>query len=225
VPYELQLGGLDGIRCPPADERRSRIVLGGPEEAGLERGPELEERRDEGTRPQEYTDVGTRVSGILAAAEQAAEEIRADARRQAAETLRKAEDEAQVRIDELTRSAERVRGEADDYARDIRTAVDSFGTQQRREAEEEVRTILADAEAQARAVREAAQEMAEQIEGDARRRHQTLQNEARALEERRQRVLESLRDIAAQLQDALVEPTRRGEADSLIDALDVEQRR
>jgi hypothetical protein len=37
-------------------------------------------------------------------------------------------------------------------------------------------------------------------------------------------VLDGLRDLAAQLQDALVEPSRR-EDDSLVDALDVERRR
>jgi hypothetical protein len=49
------------------------------------------------------------------------------------------------------------------------------------------------------------------------------------LEERRHRVLESLRDLAAQIQDALVEPAREtapqeGE-EALMDALDVERRR
>ena len=34
-----------------------------------------------------------------------------------------------------------------------------------------------------------------------------------------------LRDLVAQLQDALVEPTRSGEEESLVDALDVERRR
>ena len=44
------------------------------------------------------------------------------------------------------------------------------------------------------------------------------------LEERRQRVLESLRD-RAQLQDALVEPAEMARQDeSLVDALDVDRR-
>jgi hypothetical protein len=69
--------------------------------------------------------------------------------------------------------------------------------------------------------------MAEQIQADARRRHEALQREAKVLEERRQRVLDGLRDLAAQLQDALVEPSRApaDDEDSLIDALDVERRR
>ena len=45
------------------------------------------------------------------------------------------------------------------------------------------------------------------------------------LEERKQRVLESLRDLAAQIQDALVEPRERRRDEALVDALDVERRR
>jgi hypothetical protein len=46
------------------------------------------------------------------------------------------------------------------------------------------------------------------------------------LEERKQRVLESLRDLAAQIQDALVEPAQKApESEELIDALEVERRR
>ena len=46
------------------------------------------------------------------------------------------------------------------------------------------------------------------------------------LEERKQRVLESLRDLAAQLQDALVGPQDKAlEDESLVDALEVERRR
>jgi hypothetical protein len=168
--------------------------------------------------------VGARVTSILEAAEQAAEQIRSDALREAAETMKRAEADADARIQELTREAERVRAEADDYARDIRQAVDSYGTQARREAEEEARALMQSAEDQSRSIRESAEAMAEQIQGEAHRRHEHLQSDARALEERRQRVLEGLRDLAAQLQDALVEPVRSQE-DSLVDALEVERRR
>jgi hypothetical protein len=196
-------------------------TVGTPEDARSE----FEARESEERPANESAGVGARVASILEAAEQAAEQIRSDALRGAAEALRRAEGDAELRIDELTREAERVRMEADDYARDIRQAVDSYGTTARREAEEEARTLVNDAEEQARAVREAAQAMAEQIQADAYRRHETLQREAKALEERRQRVLDGLRDLAAQLQDALVEPSRASrEDDSLVDALDVERR-
>jgi F0F1-type ATP synthase membrane subunit b/b' len=178
--------------------------------------------------PARRTDHGTtgaKVAAVLNAAEEAAETIRGDATREANEILRQAKVDATARVDELTRDAERVRTEADDYAKDIRDAVDSYGTQARREAEEEARKILADAEDQARATREAAQDMATQIEADARRRHESLTRESKSLEERRQRVLDGLRDLTAQLQDALVEPPSREIDESLADALDVERRR
>jgi hypothetical protein len=196
--------------------------VGNPEDASSE----LETGHFEEKATNEYADVGARVTGILEAAEQAAEQIRSDSLRQAHETMRRAETDAEAWIEELTREAQRVRAEADDYARDIRQAVDSYGTQARREAEEEARKLVTDAEEQARATREAAQAMAEQIQEDARRRNEPLQRETRALEERRQRVLDGLRDLAAQLQDALVEPSRAArEDDSLIDALDVDVER
>jgi vacuolar-type H+-ATPase subunit E/Vma4 len=194
--------------------------VGNPEDAISEFEARAEERP-----ASEYAGVGARVTGILAAAEQTAEQIRSDALREAHETIRRGEADAQTRIEELTREAERVRLEADDYARDIRQAVDSYGTQARREAEEEARALVGSAEEQARSIREAAQAMAEQIQADAQRRHETLHREAKALEERRQRVLDGLRDLAAQLQDAIVEPARADDADSLVDALDVERRR
>lgn len=187
--------------------------------------PEYDARADDENPTNGSADVGARVAGILEAAEQAAEQIRSDALRQAHETMRRAEVDAEARIEELSREAERVRAEADDYARDIRQAVDSYGTQARREAEEEARQLVGGAEDQARATREAAQAMAEKIQADAHRRHETLMREAKALEERRHRVLDGLRDLAAQLQDALVEPSRTMDEDSLIDALDVERRR
>jgi hypothetical protein len=173
----------------------------------------------------DHAETGSRVAAVLNAAEEAAETIRAEARRHADEVLREAKSDAAVRVEELTREAERVRAEADDYARDIRVAVDSYGTQARRDAEEEARKIVSDAEDHARATREAAQDMANQIEEGARRRHESLVREAKSLEERRQRVLDGLRDLAAQLQDALVEPTSRDLDESLADALDTERRR
>lgn len=169
-------------------------------------------------------DVADAVAGVLRAAEEAAEKIRADARTQALDIVERAQGEADTRIAELTREAVRTRTEADDYAHDVRAAVDGYGTQQRREAEEDARQILADAEEQARATREAAEEMSQRIQGEVQGRHEHLRDEVRALEERRSRALDDLRDLAAQLADLLPEhePAPRG-AD-LLEALEVDQR-
>ena len=172
----------------------------------------------------EYTDVGDAVAGVLRAAEDAAEKIRVEAQTQAREIVERSKGDAATRVDELTREAERTRHDAEDYARDIRQAVDSYGTQQRREAEEEARGILADAEEQARATREAAQEMALQIEGDARRRQERLRDEVRSLDERRQRVVEGLREMAAQLNELFPELEPGAREAEMLDALEVERR-
>ena len=179
----------------------------------------------EGEPRREYGQVGDRIAHVLDAAEEAAEQIRSDARREGVRIIQEAEATAAARVAELTRDAEQIRDDAEDYARDIRAAVDSYATQQRREAEEDARRVLSEAESQARATREASQEMSDQMQLEARRRHELLQRESKALEERRHRVLEGLRDLSAQLQDALVEPSRGREEESLADALDIERRR
>jgi len=51
-----------------------------------------------------------------------------------------------------------------------------------------------------------------------------LQREAKTLEERKQRALESMRELSHQLQDALAEPAEAPQEESLVEALDVERR-
>src|SRR5438552_2238490 len=113
----------------------------------------MEDRLEEETRavPEERdspsrVDVGSKVNAIIEAAEAAAEEIGQDARREASGLMRKAEQDAAARIEELTREASRLRAEADQYARDISEAADSYGTQHRRTVEKEARLLVTDAE-------------------------------------------------------------------------------
>jgi len=126
-----------------------------------------------------HEDLGARVAGVLAAAEQAAAQIQTEAEGE----------------------AERLRREADEYAKDVRAAVEAYAKDQRREAEEQARRTIADADAEARAMREAAQAMAARLEEEARRGTLKLREDTRALEDRRQRALDELREIAATLQD------------------------
>ncbi len=151
-----------------------------------------------------YDEFGGQIASVLAAAEQAAEQIRADA--------------------EL--EAERIRAEADAYSNDVRHAVDSYAQKQRREAEGDARDALASAQAEARAMREAAQAMAGQLEEEARRARQGLSDETRALEERRQRALDDLRDIAGTLQDLLAGTGEaNGREEASVSALSLRRRR
>jgi hypothetical protein len=73
---------------------------------------------------------------------------------------------------------------------------------------------------------EEAKKKSEELERDVVGRQKALQLEAKMLEGRKQQVLESLRDLAAQIQDALLEPTSNApETEELIDALNVERQR
>src|SRR5829696_7907012 len=181
----------------------------------IEAGDTAQEQQDERLRP---ADVGSRVSAILAAAERAAEELRAEAKRDVSVLLGRVESDAAARISKLTNEAERTRGDAEEYASDVRLAVDSYASQHRREAEEEGRRAVAEAEEQARAMRETAEDMARQIDGDSRRRVDELRQEIKLLEDRRERTFQSLRDVAAQLEDVLLHP-RGGERAEQDDSL------
>src|ERR671937_1914794 len=179
-----------------------------------------DERDDRGTRG-----VGDRVAGILAAAEEAAAEIRADAQRDADRARAKANQEAEARIQELVRDPQRDRDEAENYARDIRLAVEAYASKHRQQAEEEARGLISEAERRAEALRQAAQEVSDEIEEAALRRQEMLREEARKLEERRRTALEGLRDIAASIGDLLSDAGDRREAETLPEALEGRRRR
>jgi len=153
--------------------------------------------------PQGYGALGDRVSGILEAAEQAAADIRDDARTLAGDLEREARAEAERLKRDLTSEARSLREEAEGYARDMRLAVEAYATQHRRQAEQEARTIVADAEKESTTMRETAKQMVGQLEADAGRRQEELRGEVRVLEHRKRDALERLREIAAAVQDVL----------------------
>jgi cell division septum initiation protein DivIVA len=153
-----------------------------------------------------YADIGDRVAGVLAAAEAAANQIQEDARGSAHEILSAAHDDA-----------DRLRREVTAYEADTRAAVDSYASDRRREAEQDVQTLLADGEAQARATRQAAEAMARQIEEAAKQRGAALREESRSVEERLKKALTGLRRMSTDLEDLLGAPVDDGE--SLVDAL------
>jgi len=160
--------------------RRDVSVLGSEEPAPLAgEGVGRIEPAEPGRTP--YEDLGGRLAGVLQAAEEAAQQIRADA-----------EVEAST-----------IRASADEYAADVRQAVDAYGNQQRREAEADAARTVEAGLAEARAIREAAQAMARRLEDEARAHADGLRSETRGLEERRARAVEDLRDIAATLEDLL----------------------
>ena len=138
----------------------------------------------------EYVELGHRVTGIMTAAEEAAETIRAEARAEADRLRREAEAESErARLD-----AARRRQEAEEEARARLEEADAQARSLREQTEAEMRTAREQAEAEAR-----------EAEVAARRRQDELREETRALEEKRQRALYELRDIVAQLQNVLID--------------------
>jgi cell division septum initiation protein DivIVA len=149
--------------------------------------------------------VGERVSAILRAAEDAADEIRAEARGLSDRLLRKTRETAQVKITELTSEAEQLRREAEDYARDMRMAVEAYATKHRQDAEAEARRLTEGAEGQAKAILETAHARAQRIDEAARRQEETLRAESQRLEQRRRQALRSVGELMAMLEELVDE--------------------
>ena len=202
-------------------KRRSEQVSRNAEAPGAEVGAMPAEASREGPEP-DRTDVGGHVNAILHAAEAAAEQIRAEALREAAEIRRRAEAEANAQVQKLVEGAEQVRAEADTYAADTRRAAESYATQHRRDVDERASATLSEAEEQARAVREAAEEIASRIENAARQRREALRGEVEGLEGKVQRALSAFRDISGQLEELLDAASHEQAEESLVDSLQVD---
>jgi hypothetical protein len=183
--------------------------------------PVEDEAVQEKPTSRDYAQFGDRVAAVLQAAEEAAEQIRADAKASAEQMTRQAEQEANTRLEESRKEAERVRTEAHTESKNTREAVELYATNHRREAEERAGKLLSDAETQARASREAAEAMAQRIEESARSLEDEAREQERMIRGRMQRYLAALRDVSRQMEDVLGEPAGGGE--TLVEALDVER--
>jgi hypothetical protein len=169
----------------------------------------------------DYAQFGDRVASVLQAAEEAAQQIRADARAAAQQMTRQAEQEAKARLEESRREADRLRAEADAESRNTREAAQAYTANHRREAEEHAARLLSDAETQARASREAAEAMVQRIEESARSLEEEVREQERMIRGRMQRYLAGLRDASAQIETVLGETER--DAPPLVEALNVER--
>jgi hypothetical protein len=150
---------------------------------------------------QDRTGLGDRMAGILQAAEEAAEQIKAEARTEAVSIRRRAEEAAAARAGQAKQAAERLRSQANQDAAEIRRTGESGASGQRREADEQAARTLADAENQTRATREAAVAMERQIHDSARARAQSFERETAPLEAQLRRTLAGLRELTSALED------------------------
>src|SRR5262249_19010466 len=128
-----------------------------------------------------HAGVGAGIDAILEAAELAAEEIRASARKQGQDLIRQAEEAVAARIQELTREGEKIREEAANEARDVRLAVEAYAKSRRREADEQVSKKVEETERRAREILAEAEQRGKAYEAQLQRRNEQLDNEVRDL--------------------------------------------
>ena len=151
-------------------------------------------------------DIGVRVSGILKAAEETADQIRAEARDAA----------AAIRLDAEADVAAK-RSELEQLSAEVEAARET-----RREAEEEARRMVKEAEHDARARREEAETMAKHLEA-ARARVTELEEHTGGLETYLREVVSALHESSSRLESVIAEPSEP-EQETLLEALDVERR-
>jgi chromosome segregation ATPase len=145
------------------------------------------------------SEVGAGVSAILAAAEQAAAEILATAQKKAAQLIHEADGAVGARIQELTGKGNEIRAQAEEEARDLRLAVESYAKSRRREADEEAAGVVNRAEGRAKELLAEAQQRARHAVDELSGRREELQTEVNRLEAHREQLLRGLRELAARI--------------------------
>lgn len=149
-----------------------------------------------------YREVTDRIATLLNDAEDAAEQIRADARKSATRILREAEERAVARVEELTGEPERLRNVAEDYSRDTRREADAYSDRTRLDADDYARETRAEAQRDAEGMRLAAEELFARIEEAGRARQEEIRAETRGLEAGRAEVVAGLGKTLKGLQKA-----------------------
>ena len=162
----------------------------------------------------ELEKVGERTGEILAAAHDAAEEMRAEAQREATQTLKTSREETELKRTESDRYSHEARTGADRYAAEARAAADGYSEKTRTDSDEygtEVRAAAdRDSEAienksreRARETVDAAQAEAERIIAEGRKRRADIEAVITDLVSRRDAVLTDVDRLTGELRSAL----------------------
>jgi F0F1-type ATP synthase membrane subunit b/b' len=154
----------------------------------------------------DFAAVGRQVATVLAAAQQAAEEIRQEATREGEHIRAEADAEAgrvRANASDVLRDAERQRSEAEKYVAETRAAADSYADEKQREAENEAEKIKARAEREGRAIIKAAERRGTEIEEVAQRRGEELDEESMKVEEWLRKVLSASQTVSEDLEGVL----------------------
>jgi DivIVA domain-containing protein len=146
--------------------------------------------------------VGEKTAGILASAEDSAEQLRSDAEREATATLERAREQAAATRQEADAYSSQVRSEADTYADNARRDGERDAEHARAEAETDAREALAKADAKAR-----------RIVGEGMQRRSDLESVISDLVRRRDAVLADVDELSDELKSAVTGHTPAPGAD------------
>jgi vacuolar-type H+-ATPase subunit E/Vma4 len=215
--------GGRGRNDDPSDDETVRQTEARPEEHDLDARRRVTQYLGTSPSPAGGTErldrVGVHVSAVLRAAEEAAERIETEARREADTVLDQARREATAKTEDARQHAEatmeeaaRMRSEAEEWAHQTREAAENYSSDRRGEAETEATQIIRRAEEEATAA-------AEQEE----RRRQALKMDISLAEERLRRLADGLYELAARLEELLPprvdDAAEAEEPESLVEAL------
>ena len=157
--------------------------------------------------PRSLEELGERVGRILQMAWDAAEELRAEAKKTAAEMIRGAEER-------LSRAEE-------EYQRKVRHAEEQAGgvvAEVREKAAREAAALVEEAERERAAMLDRAREEAKRLTDEAGRRAEDLQAEVTTLNDHRQLAMADLARLRARIEAFLTDPAERGQGgDAAID--------
>jgi hypothetical protein len=168
-------------------------------------------------------EVGAHVELVLAAAEEAAKQIRQEAQEAARQIRVEAGRDAALihnEAEEALRAAEHKREEVAQYVVDTRAEADSQAEQALREAKAEAARMRADAAREAGRLVAEAERRGQELEDAARRRTQQLAEEADGIEGRLDDWLATLRTLTDQLERRLaIDTPAEADAEPLDEAL------
>jgi hypothetical protein len=173
----------------------------------------------QGEQHESYAEVGEQVASVLAAAQRAAEEIRATTleeaeriRQEAVADAASTRDEAAKAAEQTRRESEALRAEAEEYSKEARDAADRYVATTRQQVEDEAAARRAESEREAAEMHRAAEQRARDVETEALHRRQAIIAEAERSEARLEQLLGVYRGMTSQLEELLASEQARTDA-------------
>lgn len=157
------------------------------------------EQRDGSDEPAPYMQLGKEVTAVLIAAEQAAEDIRENAKREAHRIEAEAKKDAAATIAE----AQAQRAAANSYGDETRAGADAYAEKTRRTADKDAARAVAQAAEQAKRIVADAERKATELEAEAERRRDDLERGSEEAQDRIETMLAAFRSATGELEALL----------------------